>query len=202
MNPIQKIALWWYRTIDTSGLIFEVVKSVNLFFRLLFYSAFIITFYFTFKIIGSFIDFSGYSLSQWVLLLIDIVGQIILYGAVTLSTLIITSESILKVDVKEELKKYKEKKQHIKENKLQWWRFRNMNLFVRLLIYVAIYFLLVYFLNVFAFAAYQTSPTVSIDIYIKEFQSILNWFFISFVSLIIINEYFVKRIKNKREVKL
>lgn len=202
MNPIQKIALWWYRVIDSTGYIYTLVKSIHVSLRILFYSAFVVSIFFTLKISGAIIQLENYSIPVLLVPLLKVFGIVILYGSVILSALIVSYESILNIDVKKEQQTIKDKKQHIKQNHLQWYRLRNMNLFFRILVYLLIYLISTYILNVISIAAYyDIQSSMPFETFFEEFKTIFIYYIVSYVVLIVTLEYLArKKIKARKVV--
>lgn len=144
ISNIKKIAFWWYRNIDVNGYLYISLKSFHFYIRAIIYLSMILTFSIGFKILLDFIlaTISNYS---FVITYSSAITYVLngTYGlGIFLISLIVTYESLYKEDVNKLIKRRKEKIIHIKENKLQWWRLRNKNIFTRISFYLFLSFIL------------------------------------------------------------
>jgi hypothetical protein len=144
ISNIKKIAFWWYRNIDVNGYLYISLKSFHIYIRTIIYLSMILTFSIGFKILLDFIlaTISNYS---FVITYSSAITYVLngTYGlSIFLISLIVTYESLYKEDVNKLIKRRKEKIIHIKENKLQWWRLRNKNIFTRISFYLFLSFIL------------------------------------------------------------
>lgn len=137
MTLTPKIGFWWYQTFDSSGFLFNSLKQLHKSYRYLFYIALCTSLYFFIKFVGSYINLNDYrELSDGIKSILNICGQLLLFITVFFTTGIFSYESLFHLNLKHLTVKYKLKNQYIKENKLQYWRLRNMKWWIRILVYL------------------------------------------------------------------
>lgn len=203
----QKVAIKWLKNVDVSLFIFKFLKDLSFPLRALFYAGIIAFTIFALLFAGSFISFRDAPLAPvW-----ELVGDIIFYGTIAGMALILTVESAIKLDVAQILADLKEQKKRKKEQKLQRWRLRNMNIWMRIFIYISLYtFLLLViqisaqgaFIDLFATAPNTPETQKQISLFVKEYDTFVKWFTFIYIISGLTLDYFVgkKRATQKREV--
>jgi hypothetical protein len=135
--------------------------------------------------------------NEAIAMLTNKIGYFILYAATFLTALITSYEFIIDEDVNKYLTERKAKKQAIKLNKLQFWRLRNMKLFVRLALYTVIYFILQFMLKMTVIVAFFTTYASPTSIQLASFENEYLWLLklltMSFIIVVMILEYFVNK---------
>ena len=202
----QKVAIKWLKNVDSSLFIFKFLKDLEFGFRALFYAGIIAFTVFALVFAGSFINFEDAPLAPvW-----QFVGDVIFYGTISGMALILTLESAIKLDVAQILKDLKEQKRIKKEQKLQKWRLRNMNIWMRIFIYISLYTFFLLIIEVSSLSAYidifGMAPNNEIvqsqkELFASEYNKFVQWYtFIYLVSGLTL-DYFVskKRATQKRE---
>ena len=176
MKIAIKIALIWLSIFDKHRLLFKTIKPLNKYFRWFLYASINIAFYFFIsfltKISTNYII--NYNFSPFVeetmislLMFFKILGIFLMFGFFFL-------EFIINFDVEKYQKEKLEKEEYIIKNKLQWWRLRNCNWFLRILIYTVIFiFCLLMLLNSFLLSA-QDQPLdfVAFGTFLKQFLAV------------------------------
>ena len=201
----QKVAIYWLKNVDSSNLLlFNTLKSLNQGFRLFFYMGLITFTFLGMKLAMSFVDFSTAPMAWlWTLL-----TQFVSYGVVVGIFLVVTLESIYKLDIPQILQNQKNKKEQIKAQKLQRWRLRNMNIFMRILVYISFYMLCVFIIQISAFrlfvdifAVAQNTPETQhqVSVFMSEFENFTRWFTFIYLTSALVLDYFVS--KKRRAVK-
>ncbi|MCK9455197.1 hypothetical protein [Sulfurimonas sp.] len=203
----QKVAIKWLKNVDSSLFIFKFLKDLEFGFRALFYAGIIAFTVFALIFASSFINFADAPLAPfW-----EAVGDIIFYGTIAGMTLILTLESILKLDVAQILKDLKENERLKKEQKLQKWRLRNMPIYARIFIYISLYTFFLFIIQISAQGAFidlfSTVPNTpetqkQISLFVKEYDTFVKWFTFIYVISGLTLDYFVskKRAAQKMEV--
>ena len=186
MKIAIKIALIWLSIFDKYRLLFKTIKPLNKYFRWFLYLSTNIAFYFFInfmeKISTSFII--SYSFDSTVESIIismfgffKILSMIFMFGFFFL-------EFIIDFDVEKYQKQKEDKENYIRANKLQWWRLRNCNWFLRILIYTIIFiFCFLMLLNSFLLSA-QDQPLDFI-----EFGTFLKQFLLVYVIVFMLFDY-------------
>src|SRR3989338_7638333 len=146
LNLAQKIALKWYQTFDTTGLIFGMLQQLNIYIRFAFYAGLPLFTLFALNYLSGLLPLDKYGLNGLYIF--------ITYTTAIGASLVVLYESIFKLDVKSIIQEKKEEKARIKKEKLQWWRLRNMHIFTRVALYILIYFFMVNFLQMMAVIAF------------------------------------------------
>ncbi len=198
LNPIQKIAILWLKNIDSNLLLFNTLKYLNQAFRVFFYVGLAAFTIFAMKFVMVFVDFSTAPMAGlWTFL-----SQVVFYGVMIGMSLIFTLESVMKIDVPQILQEQKNKKEQIKVQKLQFWRLKNMNIFVRILVYISFYLLCVFiiqtasmgaFIEIFGAAKIGEETEKQIVVFIQAYESFMKWFtFIYLISALAL-DYFVNK---------
>lgn len=202
----QKAAILWLKNVDSSLFIFKFLRDLSFPLRALFYSGIISFTIFALIFAGSFINFKDAPLAPvW-----EAVGDAIFYGTIGGMMLILTLESVLKLDVAQILKDLKEQNRIKKEQKLQKWRLRNMNIWMRIFIYISLYtfFLLIIqissqgaFIDLFSTAPNTPETQRQIALFVHEYDKFLKYFTFIYIILGLTLDYFVgkKRATKKME---
>lgn len=199
MNIGQKLALVWLTTFDKSQFLYKSLKSVSFIYRYSFYILITVSLWFIIEKFGAMIDIRAYdSIPVFAQTLIIFCGLFIKYASIIFVTALASYEAIYDFDVDKHLEELKSKKLFIKENKLQKWRIRNMNIFFRILVYLGLWCFLYLLLedillNAF-FDIYGDNP--SKEIYIKfliDYDLTIKYFTgIYFISIIVL-DFFVRK---------
>ncbi len=205
MNIGQKLGLLWLTTFDRSQFLFKSLKSVSFIYRYSFYILITVSLWFLIEKVGVMIDIRTYdSIPVFAQTLIIFSGLFIKYASIILVTALASYEAIYDFDVDKYLEELKTKKQFIKDNKLQKWRLRNMNIFFRVLVYLGLwcflYLLLEDILISAFFDIYGHNPTK--EIYIKfliDYDLTIKYFTGIYLITIMILDFFVR--KNRRPIK-
>lgn len=202
----QRVALLWLKNVDNSLVLFKLLKDFSFPFRILFYIGLI-----AFTVFGlifasffiSFDDAPGAPIWQ-------ILGDIIFYGVIVGMMFIMTLESIYKLDVTQILKDIKEQKAEIKAKKLQRWRLQNINLFLRIFLYLSLYMFMLFiiqtsaqgaFIDLFSTAPNTPETQAQMVIFEKEYDSFVKWFtFIYIISGLTLDYFVLKNRAKRREV--
>jgi hypothetical protein len=196
----QMVAVYWLKTIDPRLLLFKPLKSVNQGLRLTAYTGLILYLYFFLQfstsLIGGYFDTAPMA-DVWYSL-----GDIIYYGILVGAVLIFTLESVYKLDVAQILSDIKTRKQFVKQNKLQFWRLRNMHFFFRMLLYFAFYMSCLFVIQMSAFALFadifvaaKNTPEThqQIALFIHEYESFTRWFTFLYFTGVLILDYFIHK---------
>ena len=195
LNFTQKIAVKWYQTFDTTGLIFGMLQELKIYIRFAFYAGLPLFIVFTLNYLGTLLPLDNYGLNG--------LYSFITYATAAGASIVVFYESIFKLDIKAIIAQKKEEKERIKREKLQFWRLRNMNIFVRILIYILIYFFIVNFLQITAIAAFfntYANPTPQdIQMLEKSFNELLKWVSISYIFSFLTLAFFVQKIRRGRQ---
>ncbi len=195
MKIAIKIALIWLSICDKHRLLFKTLQPLNKYFRWFLYASTNIAFYFFInfmeKISISFIvsysfdpTFESIIISMFGFF--KILSMFFMFGFFFL-------EFIIDFDVEKYQKEKLEKEEYIIKNKLQWWRLRNCNWFLRILIYTVIFiFCFLMLLNSFLLSA-QEQPLdfVTFETFLKQFLAV-------YVVVLMFFDYrFVQRVRKK-----
>lgn len=198
LTMIQKIAIFWLKKIDNSLFLFEILQAMSQVFRFLFYIGLIGFTIFGMKFISSFVDFSDAPIAGvWAFL-----GNFIFYGVIVGAALVLSLESVIKLDVAQIFRDDKAKKTEIKANKLQKWRLKNMNIFIRIVIYISFYIFAIFiiqisaqgaFIDIFATAPNNAETQKQITIFMDEYDSFVKWFTFLYIISGLTLDYFVNK---------
>lgn len=174
LNLLQKIALFYYKTIDLNGFIFITLKSLPLLLRILFYILLIIGFYFSINLLLEIFSFflSKYEYLKTFIPKIDSIFTFVKYISVILISMIISYESVYKENIKSLLDERSKKRESIKINNKQWWRLRNKNIFFRFFFYLSIGFTLMQI--IYAYYLEYTSKYFNIKLDEKNIKIYFN----------------------------
>ena len=197
------LGLWWLSTFDKSQFLFKSLKTIPVYFRYFFYISLTVALYFTITKLGANIYIKSYSIPVFIQSLLTLIGFGIKALSIIFTIGICNYESLYSgnYDVDKHMEQQKQKKQYIKENKLEKHRLRNMHWFIRILLYATIwcflYLLLEDILVSSFFNVYGSNP--SKEIYIKflyDYDYVIKWFTSIYVISVSILDYFVR--KNRR----
>ena len=195
MKIAIKIALIWLSIFDKHRLLFKTIKPLNKYFRWFLYASTNIAFYFFInfmeKISINFIVSYSFDLTVESIIIsmfgfFKILSMIFMFGFFFL-------EFIIDFDVEKYQKEKEDKENYIKANKLQWWRLRNCNWFLRILIYTIIFiFCFLMLLNSFLLSGNDRPlDFVSFGTFLKQFLAV-------YVVVLMFFDYkFVQRARNK-----
>lgn len=188
-----KIGLMWVQMFDKQQLITKNLKSLNIYFRYFIYTITIVIFYLLLQISETFFlntintyNFIPiiYKTIVSVALIFKIIAMFFILGIVFL-------EFVYNQDISKYLKNVEKKEEYIKNNKLQWYRFRNQNWYLRLVIYLGIF---AFFFNLFlgSFLSFLATQTISIEqlnLNWIEFDSFIKQFTILFIIFVALFDY-------------
>ena len=198
------LGLWWLSTFDKSQFLFKSLKTIPVYFRYCFYILLTVALYFTITKLGANIYIKSYSIPIFIQSLLTLIGFGIKALSIIFTIGICNYESLYSgnYDVDKHMEQQKQKKQFIKENKLEKWRLKNMHWLIRVLLYGTIwcflYLLLEDILISAFFNVYGSNP--SKEIYIKflyDYDYVIKWFTSIYVILVSILDYFFVR-RNRR----
>lgn len=137
----------------------------------------------------------------------QILGDIIFYGVIVGMILILALESVYKLDVAQNIADIKLQKQEIKAQKMQRWRLRNMNIFLRIFIYISLYMFAIFiiqisaqaaFVDIFAIAPDNAETKKQIAFFMSEYDSLIKWFTFLYIIGGLSVDYFVLKNRAKR----
>lgn len=211
LNLTQRVALWWLKSVDRSLVIFKLLKDLSFIGRLLFYAGIIGYTIFVMTILsllfGYFLNYEN-APAFWQLM-VDIIGDIIFYGVIVGMMLILTLESVIKLDVNQTIAVMKQQKQELKSQKLQKWRLRNMNIFMRIFIYISFYILMLFIIQTSALGAFiqlfATAPDTQeaqnqITLFMSEYNKFEQWYTFIYIISSLTLDYFVIKNRGKRRM--
>jgi hypothetical protein len=196
----QKVAIYWLKTIDPTLFLFNRLKSISQYVRLIAYTGLILYLYFFLKFTNSLIGgyFNGAPMPEvWYA-----VGNIIYYGVLIGAVLLYTLESAYNLDVAQIFAEIKARKQLVKQNKLQFWRLRNMHFFLRILLYFAFFMFCLFVIQMSAFAMFadvfasaKNTPEThqQIALFMREYESFTRWFTFIYIIGVLILDYFIHK---------
>ena len=185
LSLFQKIAIKYNRVVDSNSLLYNTFKDIPRVLRLLIYLLMSSLTFITLKFMASFITWDM---------------SILIYTITIGVSLILFYESIYHINLKARLALLKEQESYIKKNKLQKWRLRNMNVFLRILIYIIGYIVI---LNIYNFisllsfyqVAFSTSTLTDTDVqeFIYAHKELLRYITIFYILVLGIIEYFIPK---------
>lgn len=202
LTLIQKIAITWLKNIDSNLLLFNTIKSLNQGFRVFFYIGLVAFTSLAMFFAMSLIDFSTSQFSN----LLTLLTQIVCCGVIIGISLIFTLESVIKLNIAQIFQEQKDKKEYIRAQKLQFWRLRNMNLFVRILVYLSFYLFCMFIIQIASMGAFieifaatsGANAEKQIALFIQSYESFLQWFtFIYLISGLTLDYFVNKKIAQK-----
>lgn len=211
LTLIQKIAILWlrnidysssilFRNIDSSLILYKLLKSLSQTLRLFLYAALIGFSYFALRFAGSLIG--GYFDTAPMPGVWYFFGDIFFYGVMSGMFLILTIESVIKLDVPQILKEQKAKEANIKAKKLQFWRLRNMNISVRIVLYIIVYVIcllityaafLVALIDTFAITQATAETKQQLLLFEQSYETFLRWFTFIYIIGGLTLDYFVNK---------
>lgn len=194
MNLIQSMAVKYYRTIDATGFLYSFLRDLHPVMRLIFYTGFTLFTLFVFYKAQGLFPLEKYGLQS--------VYTFFAYATASMGAFMASYETIYSLNVKAVIAAQKEQEKFIKTHKLQKWRLRNMHFIVRFLVYMFIYFVIVNLIqaaSILAFFETFPQPTQEQVIMLEsEYRSILSYFSMIFITVVLAIEYFVKKTQLKR----
>ncbi|MDN5059299.1 hypothetical protein [Aliarcobacter butzleri] len=199
-----KIGLIWVQMFDKNQLFVKYLKILNIYFRYFIYTITIVVFYLLLQVFETFFlnTINSYNLQPIVYSTIVAVALIFKIIAMFFILCIVFLEFVYNQDISKYLKNVEKKEEYIKNNKLQWYRFRNQNWYLRLVIYLGIF---AFFFNLFlgSFLSFLATQTISIEqlnLNWIEFDSFIKQFTILFIIFVALFDFF--RIRPARKVQL
>lgn len=197
------LGLWWLSTFDKSQFLYKSLKILPVYLRYFFYVSLITALYFTITKLGAVINIRSYaSIPIFIQSLLTLIGFGIKVLTILFTIGIVNYENLYSsnFDVDKHLEQQKQKKQYIKENKLEKWRLKNMHWFIRVLLYTTIWcFLYLVLEDILISAFFSVYQAPSKEIYIRflyDYDFIIKCFTSIYVILVSILDYFVR--KNRR----
>lgn len=188
-----KIGLMWVQMFDKHQLIIKNLKLFNIYFRYFIYTFIIVSFYICINILEAFFlnTINTYNLQPIVYSTIIAVALIFKIIAMFFILGIVFLEFIYNQDISKYLKNVEKKEEYIKNNKLQWYRFRNQKWYLRVAIYLGIF---AFFFNLFlgsflSFLATQTTSIEQLNLNWIEFDSFIKQFIILFIISVALFEF-------------
>lgn len=201
----QRVAIFWLKHVDNSLILYKSLNEFSFPFRVLFYAGLIASTVFGMVFADRFISFDD---NHFVLqFMIDIV----FYGVIIGMMLILTLESVHKLDVPQILTDIKEQKAEIKAKKLQKYRLRNMNIFLRIFIYISLYMFCLFiiqtsaqgaFIDIFATAPKNEVTKAQMVVFEKEYDAFVQWFTFIYIISGLTLDYFVLKNRAKRRTEV
>ena len=201
MNFFQKTAIWWYRTFDATGILFDIISKSSKAMRYFIYLIFPISLYLIMNLIGSLVDLQHSSLFleyPVIVTFIMLFGKASLILAPFFAALIFSYESILNLNIQAILKEKKEQEQYKKTHKLQWWRLRNMGQIKRIFVYLFFYFIILQLAQIFVLGAVANAQNVNIDEIKQAFQTLMTWITIIYIAIVMLLDYLASQKRKKR----
>lgn len=198
----QRVAILWLKNVDGSLVLFKFLKDLSFPFRAMMYMVPIAAAIFGLIFASSFINFVDAPIRQ-------LIGYVIFYSTIAGTTLITTLESVYKLDVAQILADFKQQKKDIKAQKLQRWRLRNMNIFMRIFIYISLYMFLLSIIYNSANGAFtdlfSTAPKTAeiqrqIAFFINAYDTFVKWFTFLYIISGLTLDYFVIKNRVKRRM--
>ncbi len=199
--------LWWLSTFDKSQFLFKSLKTIPVYYRYFFYISLTVALYFIIIKLGATIDIKSYSIPVFIQSLLILIGFGIKALSIIFTIGICNYESLYSknFDVDKHMEQQKQKKQFIKENKLEKWRLKNMHWFIRILLYGTIWcFLYLLLEDILINAFFNIYPNPSKEIYIKflyDYDFIIKCFTGMYLILVVMLDYFVRIKKFPQETK-
>lgn len=200
----QKVAILWLRNVDRGLSIYKMLQTMPQAFRYIFYTGLI-----AFTILG--MIFLSTFIPKYDNALWQLLGDTVFYGVAIGIILVVTVESVLKLNVAQIFTDDKSKKDEIKAKKLQKWRLRNMNIWSRIFIYISFYLLCYFIIQISAQGAFITifgaadmsNPEVQkqINLFLNEYNSLLQWFTFLYIISGLSLDYFVSKNRAKQAQK-
>ncbi|MDS1315678.1 hypothetical protein [Aliarcobacter butzleri] len=201
-----KIGLMWVQIFDKHQLITKNLKSKNIYFRYFIYTITIVVFYLLLQISEAFFlnTINSYNLQPIVYSTVIAIGLIFKIIALSFIVGIVFLEFVYNQDISKYLKNVEKKEEYIKNNKLQWYRFRNQKWYLRVAIYLGIF---AFFFNLFlgSFLSFLATQTISIEqlnLNWIEFDSFMKQFIILFIISVALFEFIKVRPARKVQLKI
>lgn len=201
-----KIGLMWVQMFDKHQLITKNLKSKNIYFRYFIYTITIVVFYLLLQISEAFFlnTINSYNLQPIVYSTVIAIGLIFKIIALSFIVGIVFLEFIYNQNIDQYLKAVEKKEEYIKNNKLQWYRFRNQKWYLRVAIYLGIF---AFFFNLFlgSFLSFLATQTISIEqlnLNWIEFDSFIKQFIILFIIFVALFEFIKVRPARKVQLKI
>lgn len=207
LKPVQKVAIVWLKNIDSQLILFNQLKTLNQGFRFFLYAALIIFAFFFMKFVSSLVG--GYFESAPMPGLWYFIGNIIFYSVVAGAFLIVSLEAVFNLDVAQIFKDKKAKKAEIGAKKLQRFRLRNMNIFLRIFIYISLYMFMFFIIETSANGAYNDifgmAPNNEITqaqkiYFISEYNKFVQWFTFLYIISGLTLDYFVNKKRTQKRM--
>ena len=206
MSLTQKLALAWLTTFDKSLFLFTILRGLNTIFRYAFYISLVLALCFVILKFESIINIRAYNIPIFIQNLLIVLGLGVKFLTVIFTIGIFSYESIYNLDVNKYLEEQKQKEEFIKKNKLQKFRLRNMNILLRVIIYLGIWcFLYLLFEDILIssfFAVHGETPSKEIYIqFLIDYDLTIKYFTAIYLVSIAILDYFVRRNRRDRIIK-
>lgn len=206
MNLTQKLALTWLTTFDKSLFLFTSLKGLNTIFRYTFYISLILALCFVILKFEAIINIRGYDIPIFIQNLLIVLGLGVKFLTILFTIGIFSYESLYSsnFDVNKYMEEQKQKEEFISKNKLQKWRLKNMNILLRVVIYLGtwcfLYLLLEDILISSFFSVYGDTPSKEIYIqFLIDYDKTIKYFTAIYLVSITILDYLVRRkIKAKK----
>lgn len=202
MKLTQRLGINFANTFDKSLFLYTSLKGLHILYRYSFYILLVLALYFTITKVEEVINIGSYEyIPIYIQNLLIVIGLLIKFFAVLFTMGIFAYESIYNIDLDKYLEELKSKNQFIKDNKLQKWRLRNMNIFFRALIYIGVWcflYLIIEDILISAFFdVYGHNPSKKIYIkFLIDYDLIIKYFTGIYLITIMILDFFVR--KNRR----
>ena len=201
-----RVGLMFVQIFDKNQLIVKNLKSLTFYFRYFIYTFIIVSFYICINILEAFFlnTINTYNLQPIVYSTIIAVALIFKIIAMFFILGIVFLEFIYNQNIDQYLKAVEKKEEYIKNNKLQWYRFRNQKWYLRVAIYLGIF---AFFFNLFlgSFLSFLATQTISIEqlnLNWIEFDSFIKQFIILFIISVALFEFIKVRPARKVQLKI
>ncbi|MCT7620500.1 hypothetical protein [Aliarcobacter butzleri] len=199
-----KIGLMWVQMFDKQQLITKNLKSLNIYFRYFIYMFIISLFYICINTFETFFLNTIYTYNLQPIIYTTILAVALIFKIIAMFFIlgIVFLEFVYNQDISKYLKNVEKKEEYIKNNKLQWYRFRNQNWYLRLVIYLGIF---AFFFNLFlggflSFLATQNINIEQLNLNWIEFDSFMKQFTILFIIFVALFDFL--KVRPARQVQL
>jgi len=195
------LALFFRKNIDSNLAIYTMVKGLNKYVRYIFYIFLIFGSSFGFYYLSFFLlENNSLGLSENILKIFEILFIFSSIYIFMICSSVSFYESVVNTDFKLLVEKQKEQNRMIKEQKAEKWRLRNMNIFLRFVIYFMIWFSILqfYYYGVISFLANSDiNENEMIRVLNEEMNSFTIYLTVASLIAMMIVEFFIKKNKNK-----
>jgi hypothetical protein len=195
-----------YNKISIIGKISSQKIKTNTIFRYAFYISLVLALCFVILKLEVIIDIRSYDIPIFIQNLLIVLGLGVKFLTIIFTIGIFSYESIYNLDINKYLIEQKQKEEFIKKNKLQKFRLRNMNILLRVIIYIGLWcFLYLLFEDILIssfFSVYGETPNKEIYIqFLIDYDLTIKYFTAIYLVAIAILDYFVRKNRRARIIK-